>query len=82
MGLEPTCGVFLTTNLTDLGSSIPEGLRSLFRPVAVLVPDQILICENILLAEGFHSAKSLACKFCGLYTLLRELLSKQKHYDW
>ena len=34
------------------------------------------------MAEGFLSAKVLASKFYGLYSLLSELLSKQAHYDW
>lgn len=50
--------------------------------MTVMVPDLVLICENMLASEGFVTAKSLASKFYGLYSLLRELLSKQLHYDW
>ena len=63
-------------------SELPEGLKALFRPITVIVPDLVLICENMLMAEGFLSAKVLASKFYGLYSLLSELLSKQAHYDW
>jgi dynein heavy chain len=63
-------------------SELPEGLKALFRPITVIVPDLVLICENMLMAEGFLTAKILASKFYGLYTLLSELLSKQAHYDW
>jgi dynein heavy chain len=83
VGLDPTCGVFVTMNPGSItGSGLPEGLKSLFRPITVLVPDVVLICENILMAEGFENSKVLASKFCSLYTLLSELLSKQPHYDW
>jgi dynein heavy chain len=63
-------------------SELPEGLKALFRPITVMVPDLVLICENMLMAEGFTQAKTLASKFYGLYSLLRDLLSKQLHYDW
>lgn len=49
----------------------------LFRPITVMVPDLVLICENMLMAEGFVKAKTLASKFHGLYSLLQELLSRQ-----
>ncbi|TKS81941.1 Dynein heavy chain 17, axonemal [Collichthys lucidus] len=52
------------------------------RPCAMVVPDTELICEIMLVAEGFHGAKLLARKFITLYTLCKELLSKQDHYDW
>lgn len=48
----------------------------------MVVPDFDLICEIMLVAEGFQEARLLARKFITLYTLCRELLSKQDHYDW
>lgn len=48
----------------------------------MVVPDFELICEIMLVAEGFQEARLLARKFITLYTLCRELLSKQDHYDW
>ena len=81
--LDPTCGAFITMNPGYLGrSELPEGLKALFRPITVVVPDLELICENILMAEGFVEAKKLARKFVTLYNLCRDLLSKQDHYDW
>jgi len=83
VSIDPTCGAFITMNPGYLGrSELPEGLKALFRPITVIVPDLVLICENMLMAEGFLTAKILASKFYGLYTLLSELLSKQAHYDW
>ena len=48
-----------------------------FRPCAMVVPDFELICEIMLVAEGFVDARLLARKFITLYTLCKELLSKQ-----
>lgn len=48
----------------------------------MVVPDLILICENMLMSEGFVLAKDLSKKFVSLYLLSKELLSKQRHYDW
>ena len=63
-------------------AELPEGLKALFRPITVVVPDLELICENMLMAEGFVDAKVLAKKFVTLYALCKDLLSKQLHYDW
>jgi dynein heavy chain len=80
---KTSVGVFITMNPGYIGrAELPEGLKALFRPMTVLVPDLVLICENMLMAEGFQTAKSLASKFYGLYSLLRDLLSKQRFYDW
>lgn len=43
----------------------------------MVAPDTELICEIMLVAEGFVDARSLARKFISLYTLCEELLSKQ-----
>jgi len=63
-------------------TELPENLKALFRPCAMCVPDFELICEIMLVAEGFQDARVLARKFITLYTLCKELLSKQDHYDW
>ena len=81
--LDPTCGVFITMNPGYLGrSELPEGLKALFRPITVVVPDFEMISENCLMAQGFEDAKMLAKKFVVLYALCQDLLSKQMHYDW
>ena len=45
-------------------------------------PDLEQIAEFILLSEGYKSAKELGRKIVSLYSLSRELLSPQQHYDW
>jgi len=43
----------------------------------MVVPDTAMICENMLVSEGFTEAKLLARKFITLYNLCKELCSKQ-----
>ncbi|XP_076016721.1 dynein axonemal heavy chain 11 [Genypterus blacodes] len=83
IALKPSVGIFITMNPGYAGrTELPENLKALFRPCAMVVPDTELICEIMLVAEGFRSAKLLARKFITLYSLCKELLSKQDHYDW
>lgn len=83
IALVPTVGLFVTMNPGYAGrTELPENLKALFRPCAMVVPDFALICEIMLVAEGFQEARVLARKFITLYTLCRELLSQQDHYDW
>lgn len=83
ISLFDTVGFFITMNPGYAGrTELPENLKALFRSCAMVVPDLILICENMLMSEGYQQARELAKKFVTLYSLNKSLLSNQKHYDW
>ncbi|KAH8053449.1 dynein light chain binding protein [Aureococcus anophagefferens] len=79
-------GIFVTLNPAgkDYGgrSQIPDNLKALFRPVAMGRPDNELIAQVYLQAEGFTRARDLAVKVVSLFALSRQLLTPQRHYDW
>ena len=86
VAVDCAAGIFVTLNPAgkDYGgrSQIPDNLKALFRPVAMGRPDNELIAEVYLLAEGFADARALAVKVVSLFTLSRQLLTPQRHYDW
>lgn len=68
MPLKPTIMAFITMNPGYPGrAELPESLKALFRPVSMVLPDLNLICEIMLMAEGFQQSKILSRKFVILY---------------
>lgn len=81
--VDTKVGIFITMNPGYAGrTELPDSIKSLFRPVTMIRPDLLQICEIWLFSEGFEGAKDLAKKMTTLYSLGEGQLSKQYHYDF
>lgn len=83
ISLHENVGIFVTMNPGYAGrSNLPDNLKTLFRSVAMVVPDRKLITQVMLYSQGIVSAEKLAGRVVDLFIMSQQKMSKQSHYDF
>ena len=78
--LDAAFAVFITMNPGYAGrTELPDNLKALFRPVAMMVPDYALIGEIMLFAYGYGASRSCAQKMVATFRYANMLVGRRRH---
>lgn len=84
--LNPHCAVFVTLNPAGEEykgrQQLPANLQALFRPIVMQQPRPKEIARVLLFAENFKFANEIGDSVVEVFTVAKQMLSPQRHYDW
>ena len=81
--LHDNVGIFVTMNPGYAGrSNLPDNLKTLFRSVAMVVPDRKLIAQVMFYSQGIVTAEQLSGLVVDLFQKCQSRMSSQSHYDF
>ena len=81
--INKNLAVFITMNPSYIyRSELPDNLKTLFRPISVMMAEKMKICEIKFLSEGYQTSSQLSQKLTSSLEVMEQQLSKQNHYDF
>ena len=82
---SPNCAFLGTLTLTvpmTLGGPLMSSSKLAFRPISIMAPDIALICEHILLSNGFETPKHLSLLIASFFCNVPNGLVEERASNW